>query len=217
MESPSTTVAAAEELPAELELKDPAFAAFLAWLIPGLGHWYQGRTGKGILYFLCIVPLFFFGFQQGGYQNVYFRWDNEEWSYPYLAQVGMGAVVLPALVRNPAWRAWLPESIRGFELPPDNQERDLIHRRYGKRVDIALVYTMIAGLLNFFAVYDAFAGPAMYDEERKMLAKRRGKGKGPEGKPTGDDASQASNDAPQASSGASLVSSDAPPAAETQS
>ena len=29
-------------------LKNPAKAAFLAWLVPGLGHFYQGRTGKGI-------------------------------------------------------------------------------------------------------------------------------------------------------------------------
>src|SRR5262245_54445208 len=32
----------------DVELKDPPLAAFLAWLVPGLGHIYQGRTGKGV-------------------------------------------------------------------------------------------------------------------------------------------------------------------------
>ena len=30
-----------------INLKQPEFAAFLAWLVPGLGHLYQGRTKKG--------------------------------------------------------------------------------------------------------------------------------------------------------------------------
>ena len=31
-------------------LKDPALAALLAWLVPGLGHVFQGRTAKGVLF-----------------------------------------------------------------------------------------------------------------------------------------------------------------------
>ena len=33
-----------------LDLKNPGLAAFLAWLIPGLGHIYQGRILKGVLF-----------------------------------------------------------------------------------------------------------------------------------------------------------------------
>ena len=45
------------DLPA-IDLKDPALAALLAWLIPGLGHWYQGRRAKAVLFFVCIMGLF---------------------------------------------------------------------------------------------------------------------------------------------------------------
>ena len=46
---------------ATIDLKDPALAALLAWLIPGLGHWYQGRRAKAALYFVCIMGLFAYG------------------------------------------------------------------------------------------------------------------------------------------------------------
>ena len=50
-----------------VELKDPVVAAFLAWLIPGAGHLYQGRIGKGLLFMTCILGTFFyrtfFGYQ----------------------------------------------------------------------------------------------------------------------------------------------------------
>ena len=38
--------------PIEIDLKEPWIAALLAWLMPGMGHVYQGRTGKGILFFV---------------------------------------------------------------------------------------------------------------------------------------------------------------------
>jgi TM2 domain-containing membrane protein YozV len=36
-------------------------AALLSYLIPGLGQVYQGRIGKGVLFFACIYTLFFYG------------------------------------------------------------------------------------------------------------------------------------------------------------
>jgi hypothetical protein len=33
--------------------------------VPGLGHFYQGRTGKGWLYAICILGLYFLGFAMG--------------------------------------------------------------------------------------------------------------------------------------------------------
>jgi hypothetical protein len=160
-----------EMSPAEqLQLRNPAFAAFLGWLIPGMGHWYQGRYSKGLLYFVCVLGIFFFGFQQGGWQIVYFRWDSQEWRWPYLAQAGAGLVALPALLPGEEWRGWMPEKLRDYEMAPSDAELDNLHRKYGKRIDIALVYTMVAGLLNILAVYDALAGPALYDEERRLLA-----------------------------------------------
>lgn len=36
-------------------------AGFLSYLVPGLGQVYQGRFGKGVLFFACIYVLFFYG------------------------------------------------------------------------------------------------------------------------------------------------------------
>ena len=62
---PSSTVesriAAGEPVELEIDLKDPRLAAFLAWLVPGLGHFYQGRTAKGVLFFVCILGTFLYG------------------------------------------------------------------------------------------------------------------------------------------------------------
>jgi TM2 domain-containing membrane protein YozV len=40
-------------------------AAVLSYLIPGLGQIYQGRIGKGVLFFVCVYTLFFVGVYLG--------------------------------------------------------------------------------------------------------------------------------------------------------
>jgi hypothetical protein len=40
-------------------------AAFLSFLIPGLGQIYQGRIAKGVLFFVCIYALYFYGMYLG--------------------------------------------------------------------------------------------------------------------------------------------------------
>jgi MFS family permease len=153
-----------------LELRNPPVAALLAWLVPGLGHLYQGRVAKGLMFGACILGLFLFGLQQGAWRVVYFRWDEQDWRYQYFAQVGAGLVALPALVHQPAVRAKLPPFLANYEARPSNVELDELHRTLGKRMDVAAIYTMIAGLLNLLVIYDAFAGPALYAEETQEPA-----------------------------------------------
>src|SRR5436190_20073354 len=96
----------AEDFPATmtmatpLELRNPALAALLAWLVPGLGHMYQGRVGKALLFFVCVMGLFSLGVHLGSSRVVYYRWDKKEWSWPYLAQIGVGAAAAPAFFRT---------------------------------------------------------------------------------------------------------------------
>ena len=40
-------------------------AGLLSYLVPGLGQLSQGRTGKGLLFFVCIYALFFYGMYLG--------------------------------------------------------------------------------------------------------------------------------------------------------
>lgn len=84
------------ESPPSINLKNPGLAALLAWLIPGLGHIYQGRILKGVLFFITICGLFFFGSWLGSWRVVYLRWDNDEWRFSYLAQFAVGIPALPA-------------------------------------------------------------------------------------------------------------------------
>jgi hypothetical protein len=181
-ESPSDSIAA----PPPANLKDPVLAAFLAWLIPGLGHWYQGRREKAVLYFVCILGIFFYGVYLGGNgelgygRAVYYAINDEEWRLYYFCQMWVGLPALPALVqavresegkeayfmappRRVSPRADLAEKNR---LPPTLHR---LHSELKRNFDIATAYTMIAGLLNILAIYDAYAGPVI------MLPQKRRK------------------------------------------
>src|SRR5437764_14889811 len=47
-------------------------AAFLSYLVPGLGQMIQGRGGKGLLFLVGVYSLFFYGMALGQWHNVYF-------------------------------------------------------------------------------------------------------------------------------------------------
>ena len=55
----------------QIPLKNPIAAAILAFLVPGAGHFYQGRIFKGIIYFVCILTLFIWGMQMGHWRILY--------------------------------------------------------------------------------------------------------------------------------------------------
>jgi hypothetical protein len=115
MADASTKSSAEDETDIEIDLKDPRLAAFLAWLVPGLGHLYQGRTGKGVLFFVCILGTFVYGLWLGGGRVVYasstqmltskFPFISREFAerWQYACQLGAGVVALPAYVQT--WRA----------------------------------------------------------------------------------------------------------------
>jgi hypothetical protein len=86
--------------PIEIDLRDPWVAAFLAWLVPGLGHMYQRRWGKGGLFMTCILGTFFYGLWLGGGRVVYASFRDGDSHYAYLCQVGAGLPALPAVVQS---------------------------------------------------------------------------------------------------------------------
>ncbi len=88
-----------------VNLKNPFIAAVLAYLIPGAGHWYQGRRFKAVIYFVCIVGLFSWGCSLGEAKAVHLRWDDEprrgrneerQRTIGFIAQAGIGGAALPA-------------------------------------------------------------------------------------------------------------------------
>ncbi|MEX2138244.1 MAG: DUF6677 family protein [Pirellulales bacterium] len=112
MSSETSTVAVPDSASAaipipEINLRDRWLAAFLAWLLPGAGHLYQRRYGKGLLFMVCILSTFFYGIFLGSGNVVYasFRKDDgrdylqDDVRYAYLCQVGIGLPALPAIVQ----------------------------------------------------------------------------------------------------------------------
>jgi hypothetical protein len=174
--------------PATIDLKDPVLAGLLAWAVPGLGHWYQGRRGKAVLFFVCIIGLFCYGLYVGGGtvvdregksrslgygRAVYFQWNNEERRLPYICQVGVGVAALPALIQANSMNNGRKVRLEGFMAPPrptSVSPNDLnknqptahdLHNLLGRYFELAGFFTMVAGLLNVLAIYDACAGPVV--------------------------------------------------------
>ena len=71
-------------------------------------------------------------------------------------------------VIEPELRGKIEDSIKdGFMAPPGGpvypEENDVLgmwHASLKHRYDVGTIFTLLAGLLNFLAIYDAFAGPA---------------------------------------------------------
>jgi hypothetical protein len=157
---------------------DP-LAAVLSYLIPGLGQVYQGRVGKGLLFFFGLYGLFFYGMAMGQWRNV---WLPDTTDLPpvvmfgqqlegplkalsyrpqFLAQFWIGAGAWPAVAQyvqyDPAQNAgpWFGTFMRA----PTEDQLNAMQRNGSKRWDLGWVYTVIAGVLNLLVIYDAFAGP----------------------------------------------------------
>lgn len=111
------------------QLKNPGLAALLAWLVPGLGHMYQGRWAKGIIFFVCILGTFFYGIALGSSHVVYTSMRPYDQRYYYfVCQAGVGLPALPALVqawrvrgeKAPLWNGWMaPPVMIGQTVPAD--------------------------------------------------------------------------------------------------
>ncbi len=66
---------------------------------------------------------------------------------------------------------WLRRISRFVEQEPD--ELAYWHRQLKGKFELGTLYTMVAGLLNVLAIYDAYAGPVFIspEEKRKLMAK----------------------------------------------
>ncbi len=164
----SKAVVVDSQLPAEevIDLKDPVVAAVLGWLVPGLGHIYQGRTRKGVLFMVTILSTFFYGLFISEGRAVYASWVEGDKRLPYLCQVCVGLPALPALVQTYLVRNGREPLFGGIMAPPaDIGQLNDLWKKLNRQLDLGTVYTMIAGLLNVLAVYDAYGGPVRLEPE----------------------------------------------------
>jgi len=161
---------------------DP-LAALLSYLIPGLGQIYQGRVGKGLLFFGGLYLLFFYGMWMGQWRNVWLP-DTQKLPDVALAGQNLGGAAKSLSYRPQflgqfwigigAWPAVYQYVVYDetkdagpifgkFERTPDEKELNDLQRNGNKRWDLGWVYTVIAGVLNLLVIYDAFAGPMFRD------------------------------------------------------
>ncbi len=159
---------------------DP-IAALLSYLIPGLGQVYQGRMGKGVMFCVCLLGLFFYGMWLGDFKNVYIPHSDTKQNVVfthglpgdlenrlhYVGQFWIGMAAWPALVQyatSDTQQPQPPNKLLGtWQAAPSEQELNVLQRNGDKHWDLGWVYTVIAGALNFLVIYDALAGPAVRD------------------------------------------------------
>lgn len=112
----------------------PEIAAILAWLVPGLGHYYLGRRPKALILLCAILTAFVIGMVLADFRPV----SVSEHKYAFIAQMGAGGPTLLVLL------------VTGGGPVEDT----------GRAVDplysIGLLYTMVAGLLNYVVACDAY-------------------------------------------------------------
>ena len=157
----------------EVDLRNPAWAGFWAWFWPGAGHIYQRRYAKGVLFMVCILGTYFFGLTLGGGHVVYASWKKNDRRWQYFCQLGVGAAALPAILQNRRVRNNQDPLFGGIMAPPrlvaDSNDTFALqsdelagwHLDYHTFFELGTLYTMIAGLLNVLAIYDAYAGPVI--------------------------------------------------------
>lgn len=107
-------------------------ACLLAWLLPGAGHLYLGRTLKGLIFLGCIGALFGLGVLSDARLELHLGLDDLMASIVSLSQLATG---LPYLV------ARLLGVSEG--------------RPTSLTFDYGITYTATAGLLNVLVILDA--------------------------------------------------------------
>lgn len=110
-ESPKGTV--------RVELGNRYLAALYAWLLPGAGHFYQGRYAKGMLFSVTILTLYFVGFWLGDGRVVYASFKTNDVRWQFFVQCLVGTPTFPAVVQAVATGKDAPPLwIRNYRYPP---------------------------------------------------------------------------------------------------
>ncbi|MEM9881896.1 MAG: DUF6677 family protein [Planctomycetota bacterium] len=124
-------------------------AAFLAWLLPGLGHFLLGQPRRAVVLGVTIGTLWLGGLLIGGV-SVVDRRDHPAW---FLGQM----LVAPSFAAN-AYRQRLVAEHRGTFAPDDDPP---FEPAYARAHEQGTLFTGVAGLLNLLAILDV-----VYREKR---------------------------------------------------
>lgn len=115
--------------------------AILAWLLPGLGHWWIGERSRAIVLFVATTVTFWGGVAVAGVRSAVTLKENGLW---FAAQICMGPQALGA------W-SW------SHRLSPKRPGDADLYKASWPSSDIGVVYAGVAGLLNLLIILDALA------------------------------------------------------------
>jgi hypothetical protein len=116
-----------------------ALAAILAWVLPGLGHWWIGERARGIILFIVVTVTFWGGAAVAGIRSTVTPKENGAW---IAAQLCLGPQAFLAL--------YLSDEIKK---KPDEEA----YKASWPASTIGVVYAGVAGLLNLLIIIDALA------------------------------------------------------------
>jgi len=125
--------------------RSPVAALVLGWVLPGAGHAYAGRWGKGALFFVLITGLLVAGLVIGDGTVLLYETPGHDTDSPtgqvrlwYAAQVCAGG---PALALTPVSNYLA--TVRPIDWA------DPLH-------EMGTLYTAVAGFLNLLVMMDAY-------------------------------------------------------------
>lgn len=137
----------------------PELALVLAWLVPGLGHVYAGRWTRGLVFMALLLGLFATGAHASSLECVSVR----DHGVALLGQLGAGGPTLAALYLNraaPPTReadAGASGLVVGLRRYYERGRSPYDRRTYNPYLDLGILYTALAGLLNLLVMQDAYA------------------------------------------------------------
>ena len=137
-------------------------AGLLAWILPGLGHFYLGHHAHGLVFLVMIMATFWSGVAIGGAASTVNPRERKLW---FVAQIFTGGNTLAAYGLTARVRQDLSASDRPY-VP-----------RCWISADVGVHYTGVAGLLNLLIILDAIS------RADPSNVARRSKRKSPEGAP----------------------------------
>jgi hypothetical protein len=133
---------------------NPVVPCVLAWLVPGLGHAWLGRTGRAAAFFLIVLATFALGIVSGGSASVV---DRQQ-PLSFLATLdGLAMGPLDLVARKVS----LGEIVFALPDPEGDPHRQALLTRIRERVKIATyeygsTFLLTAGLMNILLILDAF-------------------------------------------------------------
>ena len=140
-------------------------AGILAYLLPGLGHWYLGDAKRGLLVGAGVLWLFFGGVLIGGIDSV----DRVEDKWWFVGQAGVGPIAFATdLVHQTQFKVDAGDGT--MRTPPPGPDAKA-SKSIGHPNEIGSLFGAIAGMLNIMCVIDAMWRPR---SERRAVVRSKG-------------------------------------------